>query len=161
MSAFSLKRENPHQPMISPRRVVAPRQFSNLIQQVHHRQSTYSPSKSPLTGRKELGKSISTPVTQESPMKTVPTLDILYPNQKQVVTALSKPKSRPNSATTIKPTSTQKVKSKSIPTVVRAPPSYKRKNIAVQELEEELIQRTKTLQKLQIDFEQVIPSPTF
>eukprot|EP01040_Poterioochromonas_malhamensis_P001487 gene1487-1575_t len=185
MSAFTFsdKRKKPANPLVSPRRVIAPKQFSNLIQQTHNVQidrleTAQSILSSPSPTRKIQTRPTSVPTrsnpTHSSVAKrletpTVATMDILYPQQRQIVAQLAKPKQSPKSLLLEK--TKPKRKSLTIQTDLQSQASSSssinqsintsssslsttRQRHSVQQLENELIEQTKILQKLQVEFEQ-------
>lgn len=185
MSAFTFsdKRKKPANPLVSPRRVIAPKQFSNLIQQTHNVQidrleTAQSILSSPSPTRKIQTRPTSVPTrsnrTHSSVAKrletpTVATMDILYPQQRQIVAHLAKPKQSPKSLLLEK--TKPKRKSLTIQTDLQSQASSSssinqsintssstRQRHSVQQLENELIEQTKILQKLQVEFEQVMIS---
>lgn len=186
MSAFTFsdKRKKPAYPLVSPRRVIAPKQFSNLIQQTHNVQidrleTEQSILSSPSPTRKTQTRPASVPTKSNSTHSsiskrletpTVATMDILYPQQRQIVAQLAKPKQSPKSLLLEKPK--PKRKSLTIQTDLHSQASSSssinqsintssslsttRQRHSVQQLENELIEQTKILQKLQVEFEQVM-----
>lgn len=185
MSAFTFsdKRKKPANPLVSPRRVIAPKQFSNLIQQTHNVQidrleTAQSILSSPSPTRKIQTRPTSVPTrsnpTHSSVAKrletpTVATMDILYPQQRQIVAQLAKPKQSPKSlllektkpkrkSLTIQTDLQSQVSSSSSINQSINTSSSTRQRHSVQQLENELIEQTKILQKLQVEFEQVMIS---
>lgn len=185
MSAFTFsdKRKKPANPLVSPRRVIAPKQFSNLIQQTHNVQidrleTAQSILSSPSPTRKIQTRPTSVPTrsnpTHSSVAKrletpTVATMDILYPQQTQIVAHLAKPKQSPKSlllektkpkrkSLTIQTDLQSQVSSSSSINQSINTSSSTRQRHSVQQLENELIEQTKILQKLQVEFEQVMIS---
>lgn len=112
MSRFYTEKESS---LVSPRKVIAPKQFSNYIQQAHHLQinsvipSTSSIPSSAPSNRATVTSlsSIKSPKAKASPRNLnastmslnspkVATMDILFPAQKQIVSKLAQPKSSKN-----------------------------------------------------------------
>jgi hypothetical protein len=133
---FSAKKQSTQAPLISPRKVVAPRTFSHLIQQPVS-SLPYSP-----------GPSSSSPISPHL-VRSVPTLDIIAPGQKELVSQLSRPKVSPVRSSATSPRALP-VKKKKIPKAVDS----ERKRLTVETLEDELVNQTKVLVKLQTELEQ-------
>jgi uncharacterized coiled-coil protein SlyX len=129
---FSTKKKNTQAPLISPRKVVAPRTFSHLIQQ-------------PASSLSASSSSPASPI----PARSVPTLDIIAPGQKELVSQLSKPKVSPVRSTVVSQRVTP-VKKKRVPKAE----DVDRKRLSVETLEDELANQTKVLVKLQSELEQ-------
>lgn len=157
---FSAKRNNPFEPKISPRRVIAPKQFSKYIQQSHTIQIQQTAESSLSTSST---KSVSCPLKSTIPSSpTVATMDILYPEQRKIVSKLAMPKSRPSTSPKNSPNSVQSKGTLSEKKPIRRKSSSSlgistksRTRESVEELEKELIEQTKILHKLTVEAEQV------
>jgi hypothetical protein len=160
---FSSKKENSSQPIVSPRKMIAPKQFSKYIQQAHHIQIDVLETKEADAAKQKTSftsprKTSSSPKIALSPAATVRTMDILFPEQKGIVAKLSTPKTPTKvmnsptvSSSTISPK--KEIRRRSISSTASF--NQTRKRESVEELENMLIQQMKVLTKLQADADQV------